>query len=125
MNMNYDEKYDIIKKQLKQINKTLSRSFDEKMKNKIEELKKLTTELDEISSKVNLYTKTIIKEKIPTIDNRPISIQDMDDLLTQMEETKHKHLKKLVTITTAFGKMKYVIDIEDIEKNKKEIYFNL
>ena len=125
MNMNYDEKYDIIKKQLKQINKTLSRSFDEKMKNKIEELKKLTTELDEISSKVNLYTKTIIKEKIPTIDNRPISIQDMDDLLTQMEETKNKHIKKLVTVTTAFGKMKYVIDIEDIEINKKEIYFNL
>ena len=120
--LNIEEKYNIIKENLFNINKKLSNITDNQIQKKIQDVKTLQKELELIYNKIINYIQILKKEKNLILNNKIINIDEIDNLIDQYNKNNDIHKKKLITLSTAFGKME--IMIENNNNNKKSEYYH-
>jgi hypothetical protein len=129
-NNEYNNEYNILKQSLLGNNKKLSSVTEKRIENKIEKIDELDKELDkelyDIHNQINTYTKILKSDKNARL-NKIVSLEDIQDLINQYTKNSKKQTKHVATVTTLFGKMKMLLEnqeIDDLVKKQKEYYFN-
>jgi hypothetical protein len=120
--------YEAIKKTLDSIGQRLSSVTDNQILHKINKINGLETELAEIHQKINNYTSILRKNKEFIVKGQVLTINDIDDLLNQYNISSKKQAKEMITLYSAFGKIKMLLEkenIDDIQNPKREPYFNI
>lgn len=118
----YEEKYNIIKRQLASFNQKLSKITEEQIKKKIRDINELKEKLSIIYDKIINYIKIIKENKIFILNKKILNIEDIDKIIDDYNYNSNKYNKKLITLSNAFQKIKMVIsDIDSKNKNKNYI----
>jgi len=124
---NLEEKYNMMTNQLAKINQKISTVTNNKILHKIESINKLSSELDTIINKINEYTNVIKNNKVSVLEGRTISMEDIEDLIVQYTRENETMLKKVISVSTAFGKIKMMIEEANLNPpvTNQETYFNM
>jgi hypothetical protein len=122
-NNNIEQKYNILKDRLSNINQKLSNITDNKIKSKIQEVKTLQKELELIYNKIIYYIQILKKEKDLILTNKILDINEIDNLINQYNININLQNKKLMILSSAFGKIQ--ISIENNNNNKKGYYHTI
>jgi hypothetical protein len=120
--------YEAIKKTLNSIGQKLSSVTDNQILHKINKINGLETELAEIHQKINNYTSILRKNKEFIVNGKILEFDDINDLLDQYNISSKKQAKEMITLYSAFGKIKMLLEkenIDDIQNPKREPYFNI
>jgi hypothetical protein len=127
-NSQYMVSFNMMKQTLSKLNQKLSDETERKINEKINGIIELENKLTEIYNNINEYTRILKKEKVPTNYSRTITLQDVTDLLSQYNKSNKQHIKEIVTLTNAFGKIERLI-FERSSTNetqpKNELLFNI
>jgi hypothetical protein len=108
---------------LSNINQKLSNITDNKIKSKIQEVKTLQKELELIYNKIIYYIQILKKEKDLILTNKILDINEIDNLINQYNININLQNKKLMILSSAFGKIQ--ISIENNNNNKKGYYHTI
>lgn len=106
----YEEKYNIIKRQLASFNQKLSEITEEQIKKKIRDINDLREKLSTIYDKITNYIKIIKENKDFILNNKILNIEDIDNFIDDYNYNSNKYNKKLITLSNAFQKIKIVIN---------------
>jgi hypothetical protein len=116
----------MIKQSLAGYNQKLSSTTEKKLEEKIQKIEKLETELYDIHSKINMYTKLLRSDKNARFHKKEVRIEDIEDLINNYADNTKKQTRYIATVTTAFGKIKMLLQGQDEENGKqRENYYNL
>ena len=123
---NYKQSFNMIKQSLAGYNQKLSSTTEKKLEEKIQKIEKLETELYDIHSKINMYTKLLRSDKNARFHKKEVRIEDIEDLINNYADNTKKQTRYIATVTTAFGKIKMLLQGQDEENGKqRENYYNL
>jgi len=124
---NYKKTFEGIKSSLSNYNQKLSSETEKRINKKINDIGILEGELNKIQEQINEYTTILRKEKFPVFNGNVISLSDIEDLIHQYQSNSKKQIKEIVTLTTAFGKIKMSLERQDPNEHesKKNLLFNL
>lgn len=124
---NYKKTFEGIKSSLNNYNQKLSSETEKRINKKINDIGILEGELNKIQEQINEYTKILREEKYPVFNGNVISLSDIEDLIHQYQSNSKKQIKEIVTLTTAFGKIKMSLERQDPNEHesKKNLLFNL
>ena len=86
-------------------------------------IKELHKQLDDTINNINKYSALVQNKGIPVFE-RNISEKKINELLKEYEETFAKSVKKIVSVSTAFGKMQYLIEEQEL-KEAKPFYYTI
>ena len=76
--------------------------------------------------KINTYTKILRSDKNARYYKKEVRIEDIEELINNYAVNTKKQTKYIATVTTAFGKIKMLLENQDMEDLKeKENYFSL
>jgi hypothetical protein len=117
-----------MKNALRSIGQTLSPETDRQMTNKINKIKELENHLTETFHKINSYTTILRKNKQYIINGQVLTLDVIDDLLNQYNIGSKNQTKQMITLYSAFGKIKMLLEKEnvaDLGKEKEGPYFNI
>jgi len=121
--------YDAIKHNLESIGQKLSSDTDRQVMTKINKIKILEEELAAIHTKINNYTEILRKNKQYILNGQVLTFDVIDDLLNQYNTGTKKQTKEMVTLYSAFGKIKMLLEkgnSDDENPNpKREPYFSI
>jgi hypothetical protein len=124
----YDRHFDNIKQSLAGFNQKLSSDTDRRIKSKIAEINSLNSQLEDIHRKINEYTRILRVEKYPTGISRTVTLSDVENLINQYREGTKEQTKQIVTLSTAFGKIKMLLEKQNATATKpseKSFMFDL
>lgn len=122
-NNHYSNYFDGLKQSLSGFNQKLSSETERKINSKIFEIKSLNSKLEDISNKINEYTKILRTERYPTGISRTITLSDVENLISQYKSGTQQQTKELVTLSTAFGKIKMLLERQDASTKPAERNF--
>lgn len=120
-------KFAAMKQSLAAFNQKLSSDTERKINSKIEEITELDTRLSDIHRKINEYTRILRTEKYPTNISRTVSLSDVENLVNQYKSGTQEQTKQIVTLSTAFGKIKMLLEKADVNSkpSAKNYLFDL
>jgi len=124
----YEQHFENIKQSLAGFNQKLSSDTDRKIKSKISEINELTSRLDTIHKNITEYTKILRTEKYPTGISRTVTLSDVENLINQYKAGTQEQTKQIVTLSTAFGKIKMLLEKQEVNSAKpaeKNFMFDL
>ena len=123
-NHNYDYNYElnILKKSLSGFNQKLSSRTEKKIEEKIMNIEILENELQQIHEKMNAYTQILRSEKNTVMHGKQVSLKDIENLINQYQVSSKQQTKEIVTLTTAFGKIKMLLEKQDMNPISKQNY---
>jgi hypothetical protein len=121
---NYDYNYElnILKKSLSGFNQKLSSRTEKKIEEKIMNIEILENELQQIHEKMNEYTQILRSEKNTVMHGKQVSLKDIENLINQYQVSSKQQTKEIVTLTTAFGKIKMLLEKQDMNPISKQNY---
>lgn len=119
----YSRNFSNLKQSLAGFNQKLSSETERKINSKISEIKSLNDRLEDISRKIHEYTKILRSEKYPTGVSRTITLSDVDNLINQYKSGTQQQTKEIVTLSTAFGKIKMLLEKQDASARPAEKSF--
>jgi hypothetical protein len=119
----YEQHFENIKQSLAGFNQKLSSDTDRKIKAKISEIGELNAQLESIHKKINEYTKILRTEKYPTGISRTITLSDVENLVNQYKAGTQEQTKQIVTLSTAFGKIKMLLEKQEANAKPAEKNF--
>lgn len=122
---NYKQSFSMIKQSLAGFKQKLSTATEKKLEEKIQKIEKLETELFDIHKKINTYTQILRSDKNSRFHKKDVRIEDIEDLINQYTESTKKQTKHIATVTTAFGKIKMLLESQDGNDVQRENYYNL
>jgi septal ring factor EnvC (AmiA/AmiB activator) len=115
----------MIKQSLAGFKQKLSSATEKKLEEKIQKIEKLESELFDIHKKINTYTQILRSDKNSRFHRKDVRIEDIEDLINQYTESTKKQTRHIATVTTAFGKIKMLLESQDGETVQRENYYNL
>ncbi len=120
-------KFSSMKQALASFNQKLSSDTERKINSKIEEINELDSRLADIHRKINEYTRILRTEKYPTNFSRTVSLSDIENLISQYKSGTQEQTKQIVTLSTAFGKIKMLLEKADVsgKPSSKNYLFDL
>jgi hypothetical protein len=122
---NYKQSFSMIKQSLAGFKQKLSSATEKKLEEKIQKIEKLESELFDIHKKINTYTQILRSDKNSRFHRKDVRIEDIEDLINQYTESTKKQTRHIATVTTAFGKIKMLLESQDGETVQRENYYNL
>ena len=117
--------YNILKDRLSNFNKKLSNITDNKILEKIQDLKTLQKELDLIYNKIINYIQILKKEENLILNNKIINIDEIDNLINQYNKNTSLQNKKIIVLSSAIGKIEILIEDNKDENIKKQYYHSI
>jgi len=117
-NGSYEQHFENIKHSLAGFQQKLSSDTDRKIKSKIFEINDLTSKLDNIHKNITEYTKILRSEKYPTGISRTVTLSDIENLINQYKSGTQEQTKQIVTLSTAFGKIKMLLEKQEVNATK-------
>jgi len=124
----YEQHFENIKQSLAGFNQKLSSDTDRKIKSKISEINDLSSKLDNIHKNITEYTKILRTEKYPTGISRTVTLSDVENLINQYKSGTQEQTKQIVTLSTAFGKIKMLLEKQEVNSavpSSKNFMFDL
>ena len=121
--VDFSKKYNELNLRLSKYNQKLNKETHETIVNKINYINDLNKQLDETINNINKYT-TLVQNKAIPVFERNISEKKINELLKEYGETFAKSVKKIVSVSTAFGKMQYLIEEQEL-KEAKPFYYTI
>ncbi len=109
----YRSKFEQMKHSLAAFNQKLSSDTERKINSKIDELNQLDARLTDIHRKINEYTRVLRTEKYPSNIQRTVTLSDIENLINQYKSGTQEQTKQIVTLSTAFGKIKMLLEKAD------------
>ena len=70
-------------------------------------------------NKIYEYTKLINNNKIPVINGQEITLNYINNLIKQYNNNNEKQIKKVMSLTTTFGKINFILEEHKLKTNKK------
>jgi len=123
---NYKQSFSMIKQSLAGFKQKLSTATEKKLEEKIQKIERLETELYDIHKKINTYTQILRSDKNSRFHRKDVRIEDIEDLINQYTTSTKKQTKHIATVTTAFGKIKMLLESQDgNDVQQRENYYNL
>ena len=121
----YKQAFDTMKNSLLGYNQKLSSKTQLEIESKLKSIQKLETELSDLHKKINKYTQILKTEKNARI-GRNVSENDIDDLINQYATNSKKQSRYIATITTAFGKIRMLLDKQEMgnSMNQEKVYYS-
>lgn len=123
----YENNFANIKQALAAFNQKLSSDTEAKINSKIKEINELDARLSDIHRKINEYTTVLRTEKYPTNISRTVTLSDVENLINQYKSGTQEQTKQVVTLSTAFGKIKMLLEKADanVKPSGKNYMFDL
>jgi hypothetical protein len=112
--------YEIMQSQLSNFNKKLSSITKTQIDKKINTIIQLEQEINNIYNKILEYVQILKKNRNLIINGKKVTIDDINDLINQYNLHNNNYNKKLITLSTAFGKIQ--ISIDSMQSNKSNDY---
>jgi len=126
---NLELRYLELKKSLSTMGQKLSSVTDKEIKEKIEKIITLEKEIEQINMKILSYVKLLKTNRNALISGKIISLDEIDSMLSQQSKLSSNHNKYIATLTSAFGKLQFVIDSQDLTNDTKQtnqdIYYSI
>ena len=122
---NYKQSFESIKQALASYNQKLSSDTERKMEEKIRKIESLENELYTIHQNINKYTQILRSDKNPELHGRVVSLEHIENLIAQYQQNSKEQTKQIVTLTTAFGKVKMLLEKEDKNTSKINNVYDL
>ena len=72
--------------------------------------------------KMNEYTQILRSEKNTVMHGKQVSLKDIENLINQYQVSSKQQTKEIVTLTTAFGKIKMLLEKQDMNPISKQNY---
>ena len=121
----YKQAFDTIKRSLSGYNQKLSLNTQSDIESKLKKIEELETDLSNLHKKINKYTQILKTEKNARIGTN-VSEEDIDDLINQYATNSKKQSRYIATITTAFGKIRMLLDKQEMGEsmNKEKTYYS-
>ena len=121
----YKQAFDTIKRSLSGYNQKLSSNTQSEIESKLKKIEELETDLSNLHKKINKYTQILKTEKNARI-GRNVSEEDIDDLINQYATNSKKQSRYIATITTAFGKIRMLLDKQEMGEsmNQEKTYYS-
>ena len=121
----YKQAFDTIKISLSGYNQKLSSKTQSEIEGKLKKIEDLETDLSNLHKKINKYTQILKTEKNARI-GRNVSENDIDDLINQYATNSKKQSRYIATITTAFGKIRMLLDKQEMGEsmNEEKTYYS-
>ena len=122
-----ESKFSHMKQALASFNQKLSSDTERRINSKIEEVKELDQRLADIHRKINEYTRILRTEKYPSNIQRTVTLSDIENLINQYKSGTQEQTKQIVTLSTAFGKIKMLLEKADVSSkpSAKNYLFDL
>jgi GTPase involved in cell partitioning and DNA repair len=121
--VDFSKKYNDLNLRLSKFNQKLDQKTHETIVGKINYINELNKQLNDTINNINKYSALVQNKGIPVFE-RNISEKKINELLKEYEETFAKSVKKIVSISTAFGKMQYLIEEQEL-KEAKPFYYTI
>ena len=123
---NYKQSFNIIKQSLAGLNQKLSSNTERKLEEKIQKIEELENDLFEMHKKINTYTKILRSDKNARYYKKEVRIEDIEELINNYAVNTKKQTKYIATVTTAFGKIKMLLENQDMNDLKqRENFYSL
>ena len=124
-NFDYKQSFSMIKQSLAGFKQKLSTATEKKLEEKIQKIEKLENDLADIHSKIYTYTKILRSDRNARFHKKEVRIEDIEDLINQYATGSKKQTTYIATVTTAFGKIKMLLESQDGNTVQRENYYNL
>ena len=124
-NFDYKQSFNMIKQSLAGFKQKLSTATEKKLEEKIQKIEKLENDLADIHSKIYTYTKILRSDRNSRFHKKEVRIEDIEDLINQYATGSKKQTTYIATVTTAFGKIKMLLESQDGNTVQRENYYNL
>jgi len=120
-----EKKYSEIVSILKSYNQKLNSDSDDTIRQKIKKIIQLETEIEEINTKILTYVKILKNNREIRLDNKIVTLDDIESMLSTQEGMTKIHNKRMLSLSTAFGKLQLLIETVPLINNKKPIYHSI
>ncbi len=111
---------------LKSYNQKLNSGADEKIREKIRKIILLETELEEINTKIMSYVKMLKTNREAILDGKILTLDEIETLLSSQKSMTKTHNKRMLSLSTAFGKLQLLIDtVPLIQSKHQSIYHSI
>ena len=112
-----------MKSQLFNINQKLSLITENQIQKKINAITELEQQIEQTNNKILEYIQILKKNKNLIISGRTLTMNDINDLVNQYNSHNKIYNKKLISLSTAFGKIQMTIDnIQSNQSNQSNNY---
>jgi len=118
-------KYLELKTSLRTMGQKLSSVTDTEIKRKIEKIIKLEQEIEQINMKILSYVKLLKNNRNARVSGKIINLDEIDSMLSQQSTLSSNHNKYTTVLTSAFGKLQFVIDSQTNQTNQSNFYFSI
>jgi len=109
---------------LRSIGQKLSLVTDTEIKGKIEKIIKLEKEIEQINMKILSYVKLLKNNRNARVLGKIINLDEIDSMLAQQSRLSLNHNKYITVLTSAFGKLQFVVDSKGLA-NQSNFYFSI
>jgi len=121
-NYSYKKTFNDIKDSLSGFNQKLSLRTNKKIEEKIMNIDILENNLNNIYNNINQYTKILRSDRNVVMHGKQVSLEDIENLINQYQVSSKQQTKEIVTLTTAFGKIKMLLEKQDMNPTSKQNY---
>jgi translation initiation factor 2 beta subunit (eIF-2beta)/eIF-5 len=121
--VDFSKKYNELNLRLSKFNQKLDQKTHKTIIDKINVINELNEQLNDKINNINKYSALVQNKGIPVFE-RNISEKKINELLKEYEETFTNSVKKIVSVSTAFGKMQYLIEEQEL-KEVKPFYYTI
>jgi len=111
---------------LKSYNQKLNSASDEIIRQKIKKIIELETEIENINTNILTYVKMLKSNREIRLDNKIVTLDDIESMLSTQEVMTKTHNKRMLSLSTAFGKLQLLIDTVPLAtQNKRQVYHSI
>ena len=121
----FKRSFESIKQALASYNQKLSSETERRMEEKIRKIESLENELTNIHQNINKYTQILRKDRNAVLFGKVVSMNDIENLVNQYQVNSKEQTKQIVTLTTAFGKIKMLLETQNTNATKQSNLYDL
>ncbi len=111
---------------LKSYNQKLNSKTDEIIRQKIKKIIELETEIEKINTNILSYVRMLKSNKELIVNGKILSLEEIESMLSSQEEMTKTHNKRILNLSTAFGKIQLLIEtVPLIEKKQSNPIYHL
>lgn len=109
-----------LKQSLNSFGQKLSPVTEKQIEAKIKSIIEIEKEIEQINTKILNYVKLLKTNRNASLPGKVINLEEIDSMLAQQTGLTSKYNKHIAVLTSAFGKIKVLIGLEDAPDKPKQ-----